>query len=100
MELSQLDAYQELQLLFPKSPRLCEELEKFRPPVSYKACDKQLLGLGLYVCRPIGCSQPNPALGKPSPVVLFNKLLAKKWPRDSSTSAVHISVVDLQLFVP
>ncbi|EAY72233.1 hypothetical protein OsI_00087 [Oryza sativa Indica Group] len=36
MELSRLEAYRELQLLFQNYPDLHEELEKFRPPVPIK----------------------------------------------------------------
>ncbi|KAG8053667.1 hypothetical protein GUJ93_ZPchr0001g32739 [Zizania palustris] len=36
MELSQLEAYRELQLLFQNHPDLCEELAKFTPPAPTK----------------------------------------------------------------
>ncbi|RLN22288.1 uncharacterized protein C2845_PM07G04270 [Panicum miliaceum] len=65
MELSQLDAYRELQLLFRNHPDLCEELEKFRPPVPTKHATNNIWPW-VFVCAvPLVAVSLIPALGNP-----------------------------------
>ncbi|KAL6848317.1 hypothetical protein ACP4OV_022445 [Aristida adscensionis] len=66
MELSQLEAYQELQLLFRNHPDLHEELEKFRPPVSTKQATNNIWPW-LFACAvvPLVAVSLMPSLGNP-----------------------------------
>ncbi|KAL5222908.1 hypothetical protein ABZP36_027621 [Zizania latifolia] len=65
MELSQLEAYRELQLLFQNHPDLCEELEKFRPPVPTKHAANNIWPW-LFACAvPLVAVSLIPALGNP-----------------------------------
>ncbi|KAG8046135.1 hypothetical protein GUJ93_ZPchr0008g12589 [Zizania palustris] len=65
MELSQIEAYRELQLLFQNHPDLCEELEKFRPPVPIKNAANNIWGW-LFACAvPLVAVSLIPALGNP-----------------------------------
>ncbi|RCV24299.1 hypothetical protein SETIT_5G073500v2 [Setaria italica] len=65
MELSQLDAYQELQLLFRNHPDLCEELEKFRPPVRIKHATNNIWPWVIVCAVPLVAVSLIPALGNP-----------------------------------
>ncbi|XP_062206259.1 uncharacterized protein LOC133908279 [Phragmites australis] len=65
MELSQLEAYRELRLLFRNYPDLCEELEKFRPPVPTKHATNNIWPW-VFVCAvPLVAVSLIPALGNP-----------------------------------
>ncbi|XP_021310910.1 uncharacterized protein LOC8079087 isoform X1 [Sorghum bicolor] len=65
MELSQLDAYRELQLLFQNHPDLCEELEKFRPPVPIKQATNNIWPWVIVCAVPLVAVSLIPALGNP-----------------------------------
>jgi len=65
MELSQLDAYRELQLLFGNHPDLCEELEKFRPPVPTKQAANNIWPWVIVCAVPLVAVSLIPALGNP-----------------------------------
>jgi hypothetical protein len=65
MELSRLEAYRELQLLFQNYPDLHEELEKFRPPVPIKHPANNIWPW-LFACAvPLVAVSLIPALGNP-----------------------------------
>uniref|UniRef100_A0A0D9UVW8 Uncharacterized protein n=1 Tax=Leersia perrieri TaxID=77586 RepID=A0A0D9UVW8_9ORYZ len=65
MELSQPEAYQELQLLFRNHADLCEELEKFRPLVPIKHAANNIWPW-LFACAvPLVAVSLIPALGNP-----------------------------------
>ncbi|NP_001307465.1 uncharacterized protein [Zea mays] len=63
MELSQLDAYREL--LFGNHPDLCEELEKFRPPVPTKQAANNIWPWVIVCAVPLVAVSLIPALGNP-----------------------------------
>ncbi|WVZ71939.1 hypothetical protein U9M48_020467 [Paspalum notatum var. saurae] len=65
MEFSQLDAYRELQLLFQNHPDLCEELEKFRPPVPVKHATNNIWPWVIVCAVPLVAVSLIPALGNP-----------------------------------
>ncbi|TVU22254.1 hypothetical protein EJB05_31938 [Eragrostis curvula] len=65
MELSQLEAYQQLQLLFRNHPDLREGLERFRPPVPTKHATNNIWPW-VFVCAvPLVAVSLMPALGNP-----------------------------------
>ncbi|CAO2174309.1 unnamed protein product [Urochloa humidicola] len=65
MELSRLDAYRQLQLLFQNHPDLCEELEKFRPPVPIKHATNNIWPWVIVCAVPLVAVSLIPALGNP-----------------------------------
>ncbi|XP_062191524.1 uncharacterized protein LOC133895311 [Phragmites australis] len=64
-ELSQLEAYRELQLLLRNHPDLCEELEKFRPPVPTKHVTNNIWPWVIVCAVPFVAVSLIPALGNP-----------------------------------
>ncbi|CAM0879343.1 unnamed protein product [Alopecurus aequalis] len=63
MDLSQLEAYRAL--LFRDYPDLCEELEKFRPPVPTKQAPNNIWPWVLVCAVPLVAVSLIPALGNP-----------------------------------
>ncbi|KAL6627567.1 hypothetical protein ACP70R_031293 [Stipagrostis hirtigluma subsp. patula] len=65
MELSQVEAYQQLQLLFRNHPDLREELEKFRPPVGTKHATNNIWAWVFACAVPLVAVSLMPSLGNP-----------------------------------
>lgn len=79
MELSRLEAYGALQLLFRDHPDLCEELEKFRPPMPTKHAANNIWPW-VFVCAvPLVAVSLIPGFG--NPVLWFvQQTLGEKMP--------------------